>query len=426
MPSLSKSSYELVEATEDDLVRYTRHQNSQAWRGQLSIDQYIEREAVLGKCKIASLAVNSLKVFILRSKDNIEQPLCSCELLIRKSWKYKFNAQTQSVDRRDVLSGCVGGVFTYPEHRSKGYARIMIDHLVDIAKNKLLGPEGFTFLYSEIGEYYAKNGFKSFDVPLVHIPLGTKAAGTAYGTAPDHDHEHHEFEFVKYHQFDKLLQFHNKQYDAEVSAQVAQDHKLRVTIDPTLDYVDWFHLRSKFVSSKLFYKDHPDQQVEGDLSLLSYDQILAKFHSISPDVFGIQMTDRESGRLIGGIIWTYDWSINDETNENENYCTVLKIITDKGSSNRDELAQTLILKMKAYLESMAPKHASLEGFKKIVFWSSEVSANTLAWLSGEELKGTANISNGSRSAILINNEAEDAELINGDLIWAGNDKLPWF
>ena len=62
------------------------------------------------------------------------------------------------VEQEDILSGCIGGVYTYPQHRGNGYARIMVDKLVVEAK-ELVGPLGFVFLYSEIGEYYFKMDF---------------------------------------------------------------------------------------------------------------------------------------------------------------------------------------------------------------------------------------------------------------------------
>ncbi|EMG47051.1 hypothetical protein G210_2673, partial [Candida maltosa Xu316] len=41
-------------------------------------------------------------------------------------------------------------------------------------------------------------------------------------------------------------------------------------------------------------------------------------------------------------------------------------------------------------------------------------------------KSKAGIDNPSRSAVLMNNAEDDQELRRGNVIWEGNNKLPWF
>ncbi|CAH2351466.1 uncharacterized protein CLIB1423_03S06942 [[Candida] railenensis] len=414
---VSKTEYELVELNDRDLISFTRAQNSQSWRGQLTSEQYIERECVLGKSKIASSKVNRLLVFMLRDKADPTSRLCSIELLIRRSWSYKYNPDSKRVERKDILSGCIGGVYTYPENRGKGLARIMVDKLVEKAKTEYLGEDGFTFLYSEVGEYYSRNGFKSFEVPLLKFPLGTEIINDKFI-----GEDEYQFSELKFHQFEELLQFHNTQFDKEIVDKVTKDGKPRVTINPNQDFIDWFHLRSKFISSKLFYAGKSD--INENLSDLTIDEILAKFHKIEPDVFGFKISNQE-GKLVGGIIWTYDWSLNKETNQYENYATVLKIIVDNKLSNQDDIKKQLILKMKSYIESKTTP-AAVSDFKQVIIWQSEVNDTLLNWLTGNEVKGVPDHPNSSMSAVLINDPSENEKLVSGELIWEGNDKLPWF
>ncbi|CAK7914264.1 hypothetical protein CAAN3_15S03906 [[Candida] anglica] len=404
---MTSTNFELVQLDDVDLIKFTREQNGSAWRGSLTPEQYIERESVLGKSKMATKDDNKLLVFMLRDKSDTSKRLCSIELLIRKSWVYKY--VDNAVQRKSVLSGCIGGVFTYPEHRGKGYAAIMVDELVHLAKSKLLGPDGFVFLYSEVGEYYTRNGFKSFAVPLVKVPIGD------HTSSPPIKFDH-TYELLHYKQFEEILDIHNSQFNAKLAQLTATDFKSRVALDPTVDIVDWFHLRAKFISSKLFYKDNFE-----NLSNLSYDQILEKFHKIDPDIFGIKSTS--DGKFVGGIIWTYDWSLNEETNTYENKATILKIIVDE-KVHVDDITKDLILKMKLYLES-ENTHECLKIINQFVLWESEVSEEVLSWLTGN-LNATRNHENGSRSAILMNNDSDDKDLKDGNLIWEGNDKLPWF
>lgn len=412
MPSASPADYELVELNDQDLINFTRTQNAAAWRGQLSAEQYIERERVLGKTKICSLKVNRLMVFMLRDKANPTSKLCSIELLIRKSWLYKNIGG--KVQRKDVLSGCIGGVFTYPEHRGKGLAQVMVDKLVARAKLDILGEDGFTFLYSEVGEYYTRNGFKSFEVPLLKVPLSQRDATPILGVpGVTTSLAGCSASLLTYHQFGDLLEFHNRQFNDEITAKVLSDHTERVSINPTLDIVDWFHIRAKFISSKIFY------QQDIDFTDLSLDEVNDHFHKINPDVFGIQLVN-SSGEIIAGIIWTYEFS------SDANYVTILKIITDNTSKySRDELCKELIAQLKTFIETPRDETPKFE-FSKLVLWQSEISETVLSWLTGDEFKGVANNSNGSRSAILINNAEDDSKLQKGNLIWEGNDKLPWF
>ena len=67
----------------------------------------------------------------------------------------------------------------------------------------------------------------------------------------------------------------------------------------------------------------------------------------------------------------------------------------------------------------------LETSLRLQYGRSEVSNDVKQFLI-TEYKGTDGIENGSRSAILINNDKEDKLLATGDLVWEDNTKLPWF
>ncbi|EMG47043.1 hypothetical protein G210_2681, partial [Candida maltosa Xu316] len=62
---------------------------------------------------------------------------------------------------------------------------------------------------------------------------------------------------------------------------------------------------------------------------------------------------------------------------------------------------------------------------KIVIWESEISTHVKQFLVND-WKSKAGIDNPSRSAVLMNNAEDDQELRRGNVIWEGNNKLPWF
>jgi len=350
---------------------------------------------------------------MLQDVKNPEDKLCSVELLIRQSWKFTWDKETDKVVKKNILSACIGGVFTYSEHRGKGLAKIMIDKVVELSKSQYVGPDGFTFLYSEVGEYYTRNGFRSFGVPLLNFPLSQ--TGQDYDAIVKQDED--DVQLIKYHDFQELMEVYNKQFETEMINKTKKDHKTRVSIDPSLDFIDWFHLRAKFISHKLF---HHHLNID---SSLPYDELIEKFQAIDPTNFGIQIKTK-LGQLIGFISWTYDWNLI-KTNKYENYVTVLKIVTMPQFDN-SKYSIKLFRLMKSYLEQMnATNDEVLGNFVKIIIWESEISSEVKEHLI-KGFKGTDGIENGSRSAILINNDKEDKLLATGELIWENNTKLPWF
>lgn len=410
MPSTFSSSsspdqeqFELVHLTEQELIDFTRFQNAQAWKGALSIKDYVLREHVLGKSKMATTPPNKLLIFMLRNKTD-KAPLCSIEFLIRKSKKYTLNKQENVVEQEDILSGCIGGVYTYPQHRGNGYARVMVDKLVVEAK-ELLGSRGFVFLYSEIGEYYSKNGFLSQGVDLINIPLTCELDSVA--TTSDM-----KYDLIGYHQFDSLMERYNKQNEQEIIGKVLKDGKSRITVVPNSKIIDWFHLRSKYISYKIFYESKQAHEPI-DFYNESYESIKSKLELVEPKYFGIKL------EIAGFIIWTMDFN---NQSKPENYVTVLKIVSFDENS-KDEVSIKLLSLLKTHLI----KNPILNGMKttKIVIWESEISSNVKNTLINQ-WNAQVNIDNPSRSAILMNDPKEDVKLRESDIIWEGNDKLPWF
>ncbi|ODV76948.1 uncharacterized protein CANTADRAFT_8125 [Suhomyces tanzawaensis NRRL Y-17324] len=399
------SQYELVEASDIDVINYTRSRNAVSWKGALSAEDYVLRERVLGKSRATTTTPHRLAVFVLRRKGTTE-PLASCELFIRSAWRVDY---VDSVPvKRQVLCGCVGGVFTYPENRKQGLGKIMIDQLVEHSKlSKYVGPDGYTFLYSEIGEYYTQFGFKSFAVPLTNISLDDKG--------DEHDLGNHEL--IYYHQFDEYYQYYSDQVQRNTLKQVEADKKSRVTIAPTSDYVNWFHLRSKYISYKLFYEHKEPSKM--DFANATYEQILARFEDTEPKVYGIKLVD-EAKEWYAAITWTLDFS-----GDTENYATVLKIIIKDGH-DRDSNTIKLFKLMKQYLRSFDKIGNDFnQRTTKIVLWQSEVSELVLSFLV-EKWGSKHGIDNSSRSAILMHNHEDEENLKQGKLLWEGNDKLPWF
>lgn len=405
------SDFFLDEIQDTKTRDYTRERNAAAWKNLLSVEDYVTRENVLGLSKIACSDPNRLVVFALKSKFDPTRVLCSCEVLVRAAWRY-VKTKDNKVQRVDVLSGCIGGVYTYEENRGRGLATIMIDKLVEMAKTSdFLGPHGFLFLYSEVGEFYARNGFKSFHVDLLNLPLSY--SGTKYVLKPG-------IELVKYNEFDGLFEVYNRHLDQQLAHEVSQDGVDRISINPSADYVDWYHLRAKFFGVKLF----DDKVSKYDFQNESLGSLTKKFESSEPVYFGIKSVCRDTGKLKGFVVWQYEYGFNQEENKFQNYATLIKSFVDEQVSSPDKTALELIEEMKTYLEA---EHGTpqMSNFHKIVIWESEISPAVKKVLVNR-YDCPHGLENSSMSAILYNNKEDDEKLKLGKIIWENNTKLPWF
>lgn len=405
------ADYILERLTDVPTVDYTREQNFAAWGKLLTPQEYIDRERVLGLSKIASSDINRLVVFGLKSKDNPDTLVSSLELLIRESWHFHCSADG-SVVKKNILSGCLGGVYTYPEYRGKGLATIMVDKLFEMAKQpEYLGRDGFMFLYSEVGEYYTRNGFKSFAVPYTSFPLNP--SGAAY-------EEPQDVTLIKYHEFGDLFGQYNQHFEKEMMAKVESDGIDRISINPTSQYLDWFHLRVKFFSTKIF----GDNSIQIDPRTETYEQIVAKLSTIEPFYFGLLINCPTTGALKGFIAWQYEYDFDGDKGVFENSATVIKIFVNTPQFDQAETQLALISAMKKYLEA---KHdlAQMSNFHKIVIWESEILDSVIASLK-VKYGAVDGLENSSRSAIQCIDKEQDRKLKEGEMLWENNNKLPWF
>lgn len=400
--SHTSQEYELVEATSRDLVEFTRLENGATWKGLLPIDHYVTREDVLEKCVNALPSESKLLVFVMRDQKT-QTPVSSVELLVRKHWRFEFldGKAVQS----EIQSACIGGVFTYPDFRRQGLAKIMIDKLIEIAKKQYLSPHGYLYLYSEVGEYYSANGFKSVPVDLIQFD--------ASKTFPSFD-EGESFELIDYHGFEEVATIFADQTEQSLLEKVQSDHLTRVSIVPEPWIYDWFHIRAKFISYMLFHEKTLDE--EFDFASASYQDIVKMLKTITPKKFGIKLLDSDR-KPIGFISWTIDWK-----SPTENYATVILLVVFRGHDT-DLNSIKLLELLRHYLATA--KEDNEQHTLHINIWESEVSEAVKRHMA-HNWGAKTGIENLSRSAILFGDKNEQEKFINHQIIWELNTKLSWF
>lgn len=391
--------YKLVHVTEKETIDFTRAQNGASWHGALTLDQYVTREWVLSKGKV----VSKLMVFVLVDSTSNEK-LALIEVLIRHATKYSYDGQVQ---RTPVTCACIGGVFTYPQHRGKGLARTMVDKLMHEAKTNIIGHTGFTFLYSEIGEYYSRNGFVSFPVPMTFIPVAQKQTTVSNDTV----------EYIGYHEFEPYFKIYRERYERSIEEKLTQDHRTRVSANITLDYVDWFHLRSKYISYHLFHQKPAIEFIDA-----SYEELAEKFKTITPKIFGLKIVDGD--KLAAFIVWTYDWATANDGSA-ANVVTVIRIHVEPGY-DVDDYTMRVLTSLKKFLEQQNEEgEPATTGFVNIKVWDSDTLEVVREQLQ-RKFTAEVGIDNPSRSAIHIHDPQDHQKLHDGQLLWENNNKLTWF
>lgn len=379
-------AYVLEELTDPLLIDYTRERNSEVWRGDLDKYQYVTAKYALLQTDITSSYPNRMVVFAMIDK-NTGSIVSSIELLIRKSWRFSRNSNG-SVWKEAILSGCVAGVFTFPENRRQGLATLMVGKLVNKAKEYI--GDGFMTLYSEVGEFYARNGFKSYHVPLVRVEINKQSPNAL------------KVELIKYHQFEGLMEQYREEFLLEMEQNVLNDGVQRVFVDPTSSILDWFHLRSKYWHMYLFGTANVDPYSQ------NYEEQVREFSKHEPGYFGLKVMD--STNIKGFIVWYNEYG------KTEHKSIVLKLHVFAGY-DKDETAKELLDAMKGYYSEDRPQHRQ---FNTIELWVSELSERLLGILKDD---GAKVVENPDLSAILVMEDHNRLE--NGEIIWADNTKLPW-
>lgn len=392
--------YELVEISDNrSLLDYSRTQNGATWRGILELEDYLVRDMILVKTKL--VVDNSMHVFMLMDKDTGEK-VASIEMLVRDANRYFFS--NGEVKTKGIKYGCIGAVFTYLAYRGRGIARLMVDELMKVAKDRLVGPDGFTVLYSEIGNYYERNGFKTLPVNVTTIPLGEAKQ------LPEN------IELIPYHGFELLFKLVRQQYELEIEYSLLNDKQTRVSPNITADYVDWFHLRAKVVAGIHFHR-----LSASEMEAMPYERLVDKLQKSTPHYFGLQISDEKG--IVGFAVWTYDWGT--EVGNSSNSVTIIKLHVEPGF-DRDDICLKLLTKVKSYLEYLnGTGDAATTGFTKITVWNCETSLHVRQVLH-KDYDAATNVANSSLSAIRMHDDNEQGQLCKGSLVWENNNKLPWF
>lgn len=382
------------ETTDPEVIKYTHFQNGNNWKGELSLEEYVQREAVLGKSEIGQKGKSTetikrfpeghewvgLKYFILEnlevnSEKVTDRIVSSCEILGRLGSCVYPGSKVEP-----CLVATIGGVYTSPENRGKGYARQMIealnDHLdgvrdapnsPDLIKNMVV------ILYSEVGEYYSNMGFKSEHVPL-HIVTQLDEIEKRYchqGTI-----EGRELGFGGY---EELVALQDKAFSRNLEkVRKLNPYKFIFTVSADIDLYKWFAHRDLFIMKKT-------NRMQKDLK------------------FGFALSDNSH------IIWHHNWSGDS--------LIIVKVFMEEGKPD----AQLTLCK----LITMAVKETKKTGLKSLVFWDQEIEIKQFPELQKELLEKEHESNVYAKNSSLSAFRPPKGFGVD-NVIWDNNTKFCWF
>lgn len=388
------------EAVDDpEVIRFTHLQNGSTWSGEyLSREEYADREHILGQSELGQLHKSGdhidrfednakhlgIKYFVLKDltlpeTSKTSQIVASCETMNRVGWVMVPGSE----EITPVLTACVGGVFTLKHHRGRGYAKKMIDqlnHMYDSLSESSDDPflKYMTIdLYSEVDEYYSRNGFVSYHVPVYEIHQ-LAALETRYCDALGQANKS-PVRTLGYNDYEDLVELQRQQFRKQM-VEYNDGSKFLFTVKPTLETYMWFEDRDIFVSKK--------------------------FHEEKPIRFGAALSDGSH------IVWHHSWTSHS--------LYIIKVYIATGETQNADNALASLLKE-------AVKECHLTKLTYLEFWQDEIPPETFPvfYSTLRQVESGHNLSkvNHSLSAIRL---SPSCQKYKDEYLWLNNTKYCWF
>ena len=99
----------------------------------------------------------------------------------------------------------------------------------------------------------------SLGVDLINVPLLDSSV----------EDINESFEMINYHEFDELMDIYKNQFEKGIIDKITKDKLTRISVIPHSNIIDWFHLRSKYISYKLFYESKDLNPIDFIMNLMN-------------------------------------------------------------------------------------------------------------------------------------------------------------
>jgi GNAT superfamily N-acetyltransferase len=248
LPSASSPDLVLAEPTPTERL-LIHQQNSVEWGGALSRDLYVSREEALAHG--SELTRNGgLTKWVLVDKHlhpDARPLLCSAESFRKRV----FIKRPDSDDVREEICHGIGSVFCFPEYRGHGYASKMMTMLGEKLKTwqseEVGRPVAFSTLWSDIGKkFYAAHGWLPFSSTHVEFPPAS---------APSEDELPSDIKILKAGDLEPFI--NDDIALIKSTLQATNDGKTHVTILPDMAHIQWHRSREEYLTKTLFFNHTP-------------------------------------------------------------------------------------------------------------------------------------------------------------------------
>lgn len=248
-PSLSLQPATLLER------RQCWHLNAHSWRGPLTIDQYIKREALLERQLLTQ--DGQITYWILTDEslpdgnDGARPILASCETLRKEGYLAK-NGRL-----RKLVTHGIGSVFCRDEYRSRGYASRMMTELGARLETWQQPPgsrASFSLLWSDIGpRFYAAHGWRVMSSKHITFPpLSVRETADTSDILKSSRIQELTAQDLQSRICPRAIAMVEAQLQARSEVEPCKAH---IAIRPDYEHMAWHHARENFLARTLHDKD---------------------------------------------------------------------------------------------------------------------------------------------------------------------------
>jgi hypothetical protein len=246
LPSSTSPTLALVHPTEEEkLIQFKL--NGAEWRGALSLESYLRREAVLSSQALTRdggisywILTDTANHNALDPNSKTRLPLASCETYRKKALVWR-DGKVQ-----ETIAHGIGSVFCAPQLRKRGYAARMMRELGKALQTYQTGPENeclFSVLFSDIGkQFYAEYGWEPFNSSHISIPAMHSQVDGLPQAHPLYAED-----------LEGLCAIDQKLLRSSLASR-PRGSKIAVALVPDIDTIRWHHAREEFVGEELFGK----------------------------------------------------------------------------------------------------------------------------------------------------------------------------
>lgn len=249
---MTEAKYRLREVTDRQGIKRGHTLNFLEWGQGLTLEEYLQREVHLGSQ--TSCSNGNLRFWTLEEQYQVdgsaEWTVVACLETLTRPSLYKIKGRPV----QSSVSHSIGAVFTPEEHRGKGHAKRLLNSVVHEFDNrnswsqyKGLSEEAlthsFSALWSDIGLYYEKFGYKLTGSDELVIKVGSgdddnaKDEGRVDG-----------INWITEDQIPALCKDDEAQLSANMDSDTETDGITRVAISPTEHVHELTHARAHYLA----------------------------------------------------------------------------------------------------------------------------------------------------------------------------------